>query len=52
MKRLTQIALVALTLAVTGCAEPGRYPVSGDECGPNDPVLDMKAPDCGTTPAV
>lgn len=46
-KRLIQIALFAMTFGVMGCAEPGHYPVSGEECGPKDPVLDMSVPDCG-----
>jgi len=47
MKRLVQIALFAMTLGVMGCAEPGHYPVSGEECGPKDSVLEMSVPDCG-----
>lgn len=50
MKRLVQVALFSLTLGIFGCAEPGHYPVSGEECGPNDPVLEMSVPDCGLTP--
>lgn len=46
MKRLVQITLLATTLGLMGCAEPGRYPISGEECGPADPVLDMTVPDC------
>jgi len=33
-------------LALAGCAEQERYPVTGIECGPDDPVLDMDAPGC------
>jgi hypothetical protein len=47
MKRLTQITLVTLALVLAGCTEPGHYPVSGEECGPNDPVLELDANDCG-----
>ncbi len=50
MKRLTQLSLFALTLALLGCAEPGRYPVSGQECAPTDPVLDMDTADCSAIP--
>ena len=46
MKTLTQITLVALALAVAGCTDPAHYPVSGEECGPNDPVRDLDANDC------
>ncbi|MFT6074806.1 MAG: hypothetical protein ACJAZ1_001727 [Yoonia sp.] len=44
------LPLVALLL-VASCAGEGRYPVSGDECGPTDPVLTLDAADC-TAPAV
>lgn len=33
-------------LALAGCAGPGRYPITGAECGPDDPVLDMDVPNC------
>ena len=36
--------LAALLLA--NCAQEGRYPISGAECGPNDPVLSLDAADC------
>ena len=46
MNRLVQVFLIAVALGISGCAEPGRYPVSGEECGPQDPVLDLDAADC------
>jgi hypothetical protein len=42
MKYLSLIALFVLA----SCAEDGLYPISGDECGPNDPVLTLDAADC------
>lgn len=39
------LPLLALIL-VASCAAEGRYPLSGEECGPNDPVLDLDAADC------
>ncbi len=39
------ISLLVLVL-VTSCAEEGQYPVSGEECSPDDPVLNLDAPDC------
>lgn len=39
------IPLLAL-LFIASCAEEGRYPLSGDECGPTDPVLALDAADC------
>ena len=44
------LPLFALLL-VASCANDGTYPVSGEECGPNDPVLTLDALDC-TVPAV
>ena len=44
------IPLLALLL-IASCAQEGHYPVSGDECGPDDPVLTLDAADC-TTPAM
>ena len=38
------IPLLALIFVVS-CAED-RYPLSGEECGPNDPVLTLDAADC------
>ncbi len=45
--RLTVFLIMScLTWALAGCAGPGRYPITGAECGPDDRVLDMDAPDC------
>jgi len=49
MNKLSQAAAVVLTLFVLGCTEQDSYPVSGEECGPNDPVKEMTIPDCGPT---
>jgi hypothetical protein len=43
------IPLIAL-LFIASCADD-RYPVSGDQCGPEDPVLTLDASDC-TVPAM
>lgn len=42
MKFLPLLAILILA----SCAQEGRYPVSGDECGPNDPVLTLDTNDC------
>lgn len=39
------IPLLAVLL-LANCAQEGRYPISGAECGPNDPVLSLDAADC------
>ena len=38
------ITLCAMLLAA--CAAPGRYPVSGAECDPDDLVQGLDASDC------
>ena len=42
--RLPACLSVLVTLALLGCSAPGHYPMSGDTCGPQDPVLKMQ--DC------
>ena len=39
---------IAASLALTACAAPDHYPVSGEECGPEDPVkeIDASMADC------
>lgn len=43
-------AAFALLLGLAACAEEGRYPLTGEECGPEDPVTGMTAPDCPPAP--
>jgi hypothetical protein len=45
MKRLLQSALVLVVLGLSGCAD-NTYPVSGETCGPADPVKTLDANDC------
>ena len=42
-------AILAMTLAA--CEDTGRYPVTEEQCGPNDPVLGLNAADCNVAPA-
>lgn len=44
--RIILLALINLSLLLAACTEPGTYPVSGEECGPEDPVLELDASDC------
>ena len=46
MTRLIFAMLFTAGLAVSGCYGPGRYPVTGTECGPDDPVKDINVPAC------
>ncbi|WP_187393983.1 hypothetical protein [Oceaniovalibus sp. ACAM 378] len=46
MTKLAMIVILGVFSALAGCTDPDHYPISGQECGPNDPVLDMDASDC------
>jgi hypothetical protein len=35
-----------MILFLASCAREGTYPLSGEECGPDDPVLTLDAADC------
>ncbi|MEB8386518.1 hypothetical protein OO012_04690 [Rhodobacteraceae bacterium KMM 6894] len=50
MKSIATLAAVLMLTVVGGCTDPDHYPISGQECGPNDPVLDVAVADCA--PAV
>lgn len=49
MKRFLQITLVLMTLCVASCAD-NTYPISGETCGPDDPVRTLDAKDCTALP--
>ena len=42
------LALIALVF-LQACEDRDTYPISGQECGPNDPVQEMTVPDCTPT---
>ncbi len=46
-----RLGLIAALFLIVGCAETDRYPISGEECGPDDPVLTLDAANC-TVPNV
>lgn len=50
MKPILTFAICLALLAAGGCTDPDHYPVSGQECSPQDPVLELDANDC--TPPV
>lgn len=35
-----------LAAALLACSAPGTYPISGEECDPDDPVQGLDASDC------
>ncbi|WP_158284686.1 hypothetical protein [Oricola cellulosilytica] len=49
MKAAANVLAGLALLLVVGCATDGRYPISGEECGPDDPVKTMSAPLCPET---
>ncbi len=46
MTRSLTVGLVAMLLALAGCAATGEYPMGGGQCGPNDPVQKLDVKDC------
>ncbi|MFO7757718.1 MAG: hypothetical protein R6V26_04430 [Roseovarius sp.] len=48
MSSLVKFAVLSTVLLVAGCAGSDRYPVSGEECGPDDQVktTDGRVVDC------
>ena len=47
----TKLALFLASMVVlSACTDPKQYPVSGQECGPEDPVLDLDASIADCTP--
>lgn len=45
--RRTGLALVlSCLLLIPACTDPETYPVSGEKCGPDDPVRTLDARDC------
>ncbi len=44
MSSFSKLLLVFVAIfALSACTEPETYPISGEECGPEDPVLDVDA---------
>lgn len=46
MKPIHTLALFIVLSVVAGCSDPDHYPISGQACSPEDPVLDLDASDC------
>jgi hypothetical protein len=43
------LALVCLALAGFACTDTAHYPITGVECGPDDPVKDITDQQCAPT---
>ncbi len=48
--RSIPVLILAAILALSACTDPKHYPISGEECGPDDPVLDLDASIADCTP--
>ncbi|MBW4706279.1 hypothetical protein KX928_00605 [Roseobacter sp. YSTF-M11] len=44
--KVSLVLLLCGVFALSGCYENDQYPITGEECGPNDPVKDMSIPNC------
>ncbi len=51
MRRCIHAALLSAPLVLAGCEDDGKYPVSGEDCSAEDPVLTLDASDCMPVPA-
>lgn len=49
MQRILMVALAVMAPGIAGCAQ-GKYPISGETCGPQDPVKALDANDCSLPP--
>ena len=43
--------MILAFVAVTACTEDETYPISGETCSEDDPVLTLDAADCSLPPA-
>lgn len=46
MKFVQSLFMISLVLLISGCIREDRYPITGEECGPDDPVRGLDASDC------
>ena len=46
MKLLGHILILTIALTISACAEKEKYPISGEQCGPQDAVQDLSTSDC------
>lgn len=52
MLNKTLAALMLAAALLSACENTNEtYPISGEECGPNDPVQTLDAADCAVVPA-
>lgn len=46
MKRRTLIAILGIALLGAACTDTQHYPISGEDCGPDDPVKEISVQQC------
>jgi len=46
MRIFAKLAVLGITVLLVGCTEPETYPISGQDCGPDDPVKTLDASSC------
>lgn len=46
MKLWSLLAVLGLALVGFACTDTQHYPVSGEECSPDDPVMDLSVQQC------
>ena len=46
MKLKTLLAVLGLAFLGFACTDTQHYPVSGEECGSEDPVMDLSVQQC------
>jgi hypothetical protein len=48
MKCANLAASAVLVFFLAACEDEAKYPVTGEECGPDDPVRTLDASDCAS----
>ena len=46
MKPMFLLLALFTTFGLAACSDPDTYPLSGEACGPADPVREMSGDDC------
>jgi hypothetical protein len=50
MNSVKILCLLCALLVMGACENEGKYPITGEDCGPEDPVQSLDAADCVATP--
>ena len=52
MRLTILLAILSMPFVLSACEGEEKYPVSGEDCGPEDPVKSLDASDCNPAPLV